>query len=1288
MGLDKSYKGGSYRTQFGVSTKDYEQQIDTLVKEGYLTPTLGVEADWRIPALFYMLDNHNEWEAAFKDINVWQQSASSKYLVEVVHHVHRNDFEAARKVRRPYEGLGQNLFDLGKYVKKLAMGDARYLTLLTADEIPDAVSGLLYDLYCREELDKPALVCVRNMIPKKHYAMQEMLDEIAAYHYFLTGDASIVSNRGTQWSYAVRALVAAYQKDYVDAIELFDKALTAQKSKKWVFRCPLLNFFYALTLLCAKRNSTNIDMDNLKKRINSLRYSSEITFDNENFMTCTLLCYQDNYGDYVHNDIKKRLTDFLSKERRPLYKSFAKTLCQHFGIEMSDLGLDCGPVENFGGNPLIESCRRDEPWEQVLKQVQTKVSSDNLKFEEVQESPKRIAWFVRGYRLDNIIEQTLSDDGKWINSQHLNLPTMKVNMFESMDKADIALVNDLLNKKSNVTDVDAIIPRLADTGRLFYGTEFMYKPVEITEENPYIEASGKGQEIYLDSNVKQSSFFIDKHSIYSIGNGRYRVVKVNALQKDILERLLKQRSFPISAIISLKKTLESLKGVIEVKDNLSVTLGNEATFSKGKLAVRITPQKTEYKVMILSTGMENGSFRGVPGQGEQRLYDDVDGLSFYVERDIDKEKENFYQLKMYLEEKMETDFTRYNEALLISVEQLLELLLLLQKNQDRYFAEWPEGVRIKLKGEITAGDIDVQVKTEQEWFRIEGKVHVGSRTWILAEMLEKYCNSGKSDYIRVDDDEFLHLSDQIRKYLTDLANLPSRPGKIKQVPKYMVGTLAKTLEGLRAHTDDAYTKQLEKMKSALTLDPEIPTDIKANMRPYQKVGYTWMKRLDAWGAGFCLADDMGLGKTLQALAFLVSKASEGASLVVAPKSVVPNWVKEAGKFAPYMHMVVLNNESNRAKCLESMGPGDLILCTYGILASQSALLLKKEWNVACLDEAHQIKNRQTRMSQVAMQLKAKTRMILTGTPMQNHIGELWNLFQFINPGLLGPWQSFKAENTLPTPDDEHMMVLKEMTQPFILRRTKEEVLDELPGKEVMVEKVEMSQEERTVYEEMRRLAEIKFKKNKTKAEKQEAKDIITTYFTELSKLRMAACSMRLVFPDWSGPSSKINALMDMLDDIMVDSNNCCVVFSQFTSFLSLIRTELKKRNIEYVYMDGSTELEKRQDVVDVFQSGQCNLFLSSLKAGGLGINLTAANYVILLDPWWNPAIENQAMDRAHRLGQTRNVTVIRLVCEQTIEEKILRLHEAKQSLSDEILEDTGLSYKLTYEDIMDMVAPF
>jgi SNF2 family DNA or RNA helicase len=347
--------------------------------------------------------------------------------------------------------------------------------------------------------------------------------------------------------------------------------------------------------------------------------------------------------------------------------------------------------------------------------------------------------------------------------------------------------------------------------------------------------------------------------------------------------------------------------------------------------------------------------------------------------------------------------------------------------------------------------------------------------------------------------------------------------------------------------------------------------------------------------------------------------------------------------------------------------------------SESEALLAKGWNVVCLDEAHTIKNRETKTSASAMQLQAAHRLILTGTPVQNHLGELWNLFQFINPGLLGSYEQFQEKFIVPIEgnhDKQRQLQLNRLVHPFMLRRTKHEVVEELPDKEEIIYPVEMSDAEMSVYELIRREAQ-------QMVENGGAKVNVAT-LAQITKLRQAACCAQLVEPKWQGGCSKIDRLVDLLTELR-EGGNRALVFSQFTSFFALIRQALDAAGIPYLYLDGSTPVRQRQHLVEEFQEGDCPFFLISLKAGGLGLNLTGANYIIHLDPWWNPAIEQQATDRAYRIGQTQKVTAYHLVAAHTIEEKILRLHTTKRNLSDALLSGTDVSHKLTAKDLLEIL---
>lgn len=314
-----------------------------------------------------------------------------------------------------------------------------------------------------------------------------------------------------------------------------------------------------------------------------------------------------------------------------------------------------------------------------------------------------------------------------------------------------------------------------------------------------------------------------------------------------------------------------------------------------------------------------------------------------------------------------------------------------------------------------------------------------------------------------------------------------------------------------------------------------------------------------------------------------------------------------------------------------------------------------------------------------MQLQAAHRLILTGTPIQNHLGELWNLFQFINPGLLGSYEHFQQKFIQPIEQDhdkQRQLQLNRIVHPFMLRRTKQEVVEELPDKEEINIPVELSEEEMAVYEVIRQRAKQMIE------EGGEQVNVVT--LSEITRLRQAACCASLTEKKWKGKCSKIEKLLELMAELK-EGGNRALIFSQFTSFFTLIRKALDKAGEQYLYLDGSVPVKQREKLVQEFQEGDCPFFLISLKAGGLGLNLTGANYIIHLDPWWNPAIEQQATDRAYRIGQTQKVTAYHLISSHTIEEKIIRLHENKRNLADALLEGTDMSHKLTAQELMEIL---
>jgi SNF2 family DNA or RNA helicase len=371
------------------------------------------------------------------------------------------------------------------------------------------------------------------------------------------------------------------------------------------------------------------------------------------------------------------------------------------------------------------------------------------------------------------------------------------------------------------------------------------------------------------------------------------------------------------------------------------------------------------------------------------------------------------------------------------------------------------------------------------------------------------------------------------------------------------------------------------------------------------------------------------------------------------------------------------------------------------LQQEAKLFSGIDWQVIVLDEAQAIKNMETKRSRAAMSLNGRFKLLTTGTPIENHLGELWNLFNFILPGLLGSLESFNRRFALPIErfgDPVARRKLKKLIRPFILRRNKAQVLKELPPRTEITLQVEMNSEELAFYEAMRRQAleklalnrQVSTRKRKGKeadtvpVTKNNAKGYTVKILAEIMKLRRACCNPRLVMPESDIESSKL-LLFEKVVDELLENRHKALVFSQFVGHLQIIRSFLDKKKIDYRYLDGSTPVKQRAREVDAFQAGQGDLFLISLKAGGLGLNLTAADYVIHMDPWWNPAVEDQASDRAHRIGQVHPVTIYRLITQHTIEEKIVRLHQEKRDLANSLLAETAISSRISVEELLHLI---
>jgi len=973
---------------------------------------------------------------------------------------------------------------------------------------------------------------------------------------------------------------------------------------------------------------------------------------------------------------------------------------------------------------IVDALVLEEPWKRRLKAL-INISADSGVQQEQAIGNSRMVWLVK-YQ-DGLIavsprEQRIGKDNNWSRGRPIALSRLySGRKLEFMSDIDRRIAKTLKREQTNQNvsyhfDLNQTLPAMVGHPLLFL-EEAPEISVEFVRGEPELIVEKAEAELHLRllNDLSREGVTVIRET-----PTRFKIIEVTRKHKDIA-KIISQEGLNIPAAHS-DKVMTAVGGLSSYMTvHSAVAVDPKAINSFNGRAELIKEVKANSQIYIQLTPLGRGFKLAMsvkpfgpqgpylkPGLGAEHVMAEVNGQRLQTKRDLKQEIEKTQEI-----EKACPSLLEYKgigrEWLLQETEICLQVLLELQDCLDRVIIEWPEGERLSVHRSISPEKLRLQVSRVKgprglSWFAVAGSLAIDESLVIDMKRLVQLARKTPGTFLPLGNGEFLALTADFRRRLDDFTYMAELQTKKEtgdrsiRIHPLTAMAFAAALEGIgNMETDEEWQQQLQLMSEAQSLEPELPSTLQAELRDYQVEGYKWLSRLAHWGGGACLADDMGLGKTLQALAIILEKAPNGPILVVAPTSVCMNWLQEANRFAPTLRMHLLGTQK-RKNLVQSLKEFDVLVTSYTLLQQEAKLLAGIDWQVIVLDEAQAIKNMETKRSRAAMSLKGRFKLLTTGTPIENHLGELWNLFNFILPGLLGSLESFNHRFAIPVErygDQQAKRKLKKLISPFILRRTKAQVLEELPPRTEITLQVEMNRDEYAFYEAMRRQAlenlavdsvspVAKKKIAGLAAPKNNGKGYTVKILAEIMKLRRACCNPKLVLPDTDIESSKLHLFEKVVDELL-ENRHKALVFSQFVGHLKIIRSFLDRKKIRYRYLDGATPVKKRESEVEAFQAGEGDLFLISLKAGGLGLNLTAADYVIHMDPWWNPAVEDQASDRAHRIGQVHPVTIYRLITKHTIEEKILKLHQDKRELANSLLADTEISSKISIDELLNLI---
>ena len=956
--------------------------------------------------------------------------------------------------------------------------------------------------------------------------------------------------------------------------------------------------------------------------------------------------------------------------------------------------------QSINSKTLFDLVKPQAEWERALNAMNQLITPTNSSAE--REDEERIVWMLDVDRYSEYTLtpklQKLSNKGNWTKGRNIALKRLKKEQHElpPLNEQDLDLVSSIFEQPDYDSyyhrgpqfslDLNSAWPKLVGHPNLYWDGA-RNTPIELSQNEFELLVSEEDNNLRIsfyppfDDSQEDSQYLIHKET-----PTRLCIYQKSEQVMRLSEIISNGIVIPREAEKNLRETLSTLAPMIHIQSDLEGVVDAEAVEPDTRIHANLLPYGDGLRATLRVKPFGEFGAYFPAGQGRDKLSIEHEGKRYKTRRNLAEEQQNLQSLLQH--SSILGDEDEFNdEYLLEDPQNCLELLEQLHAEGENVIVAWPEGEVMRIASRFDTNNLRLSINKSGDWFQLEGAVSTDPSLVLSLKQLLGLTQGNKGRFVKMDDGQYISLSHQFRKKLDSI----QRYAEIDGEGAKLSGLAALALEDLtdmvgELTVDEAWKTHIHNIKELEHHNPQIPSTLQTELRDYQEEGFRWMSRLAKWGVGACLADDMGLGKTVQTIALLLERASLGPVLVVAPTSVSNNWESELIKFAPTLKPYFYR-ESGRAALLEKAGPFDVVIASYGLLQQDGDQFVEKHWATIVLDEAQAIKNINAKRTKIAHRLQADLKVITTGTPIENHLGELWSLFRFLNPGLLGTQQQFMQHFITPIErdnDPDARLHLKRLIQPFILRRTKTQVLDELPPKTEITVEIPLSEGERALYEAVRSSALENIAKEGKKQSGQSGGGNHLKVLAAITKLRLASCHPKLVMDDSTLSSSKLDRFGELVEELL-ENNHKALVFSQFVKYLAIIRQYLDERGIKYQYLDGSTPVGKRKERVDAFQNGEGELFLISLKAGGSGLNLTAADYVIHMDPWWNPAVENQASDRAHRIGQTRPVTIYRLVSENTIEQKIVKLHHHKRELADSLLEGSDMSGSMSADEMLEMM---